>query len=262
MLSAAWASLELVGMGSPALMWAIRVCLGGMLLVICMAWRWTGVVQTLQVHVKIATAAPPALAALPASRTVEELLGGAFARQLSSKERHERTLGIIRAAGLSEADDVAALRISQLSTEQRRVVQILHCLAARPEVLVLDGALEGLPICTQARILRMVKRMKQECKTSVLCMSSELEQAAYLADSLAVLSPGGALWEKGPAHEVLQTPRHPDVKEFVGSSAASLPGADKGAADAAGGGESLRSRCEALLGDRALEGAWLPPIYN
>lgn len=234
--------------------WAMRLVAVMAFGLLRVMWAVTGP-EELRVHAELAAAG----AEVP-NATVEELLGSRLARQLKAEERRARVLAMLRASGF-EGDggngDVAQRCVEQrqryrdLPEDQRLVVQALRCIAARPEVLVVDGALDGLPLAARARLLRMLKRMKQECKTSVVLLSGDLGQVGYLADTICVLSAEGALCERGPAAEVLETPRHEETRALLAA------GADVKAA-----GGLLSAKCQELLSDAALEGPWLPPKYT
>jgi len=258
------AALELAE-GLPRFqVWAVRVVAAIFMFLIYMAWKFATEEQApLTVKAAIATTDPAALKALGCKSTVEDLLGSLLARQLPATERRERVVAMLSAAGFQgtgEADGSTAkyveagVRLGELPQEQQRLVQILRCIAMRPEVIVCDGALEGLDVDCQARLLRMFKRMKQECKTSILCMSSDLEQVCCVADSLALLSSAGVLCEKGPTQELLQTPRHEETSAAI---AAVLQRTGKQTV-----GGAIQARYKELLGNADLDGSWIPPIYK
>lgn len=240
--------------------WMVRFLTAVVLLIVHTAWQYNRKCKApLTVHVAVAS--PVEAARLPADAKVEDLVGGLLARQLPADERRERTIALLAAAGFQGTGDAKltaktcvenGVRCGDLSESQRRVVQTLMCIAQRPEVLVCDEALVGLPIDNQARLLKMVKRMKQECKTSVLVMSSDLDQVSYIADSLGLVCPEGELLEKGPTLEVLETPRHEETQKIMAE-------ARKGAIGRAG---PIQAQCKELIGDRALEASWLPPKYT
>lgn len=262
LLIAMLAAMEYAEVSSLQL-WMMRVMVPCLLGLIRVMWSF-GVQEPLKLHVELATSALAALAALKATSTVEELLGTQLAKQLPKDERRDKVVALLCAAGFQGSGEAggspqkfleAGLRFGDLPVEQQRIVHILRCIAARPEVLICDDALEGLPVGTQARFLRMLKRMKQECKTSVLCMSDDLDQVSYMADSLGFLSQEGSLCEKGPAQEVLETPRH---EESQGRISAYLQ--QTGQKTPLGG--PVHERCKELLTDSALNGQWLPPKYT
>mmetsp|Transcript_6753 Transcript_6753/g.16914 ORF Transcript_6753/g.16914 Transcript_6753/m.16914 type:complete len:599 (-) Transcript_6753:70-1866(-) len=244
--------------------WTLRIVFPPMLYLIYLGWRYSQACKApLSVHAVVASPEAAALLAKGAKSSVEDLIGTLLARQLSKEERRERVIAMLAAAGFKGTgeDGVSpatyverGLLFGELPLKQQRLVQICICIAQRPEVLIIDGALEGLHVDNQARILRMLKRLKQECKTSILCMSSDLEQVCYLADSLAVLSPEGSLCEKGPSLEVLETPRHETTQAII---AALL---ERSGEKEVGG--PIQAHCKELLGNADLDGPWIPPKYT
>eukprot|EP00405_Crypthecodinium_cohnii_P016191 CAMPEP_0206452900 /NCGR_PEP_ID=MMETSP0324_2-20121206/20217_1 /ASSEMBLY_ACC=CAM_ASM_000836 /TAXON_ID=2866 /ORGANISM="Crypthecodinium cohnii, Strain Seligo" /LENGTH=609 /DNA_ID=CAMNT_0053923071 /DNA_START=163 /DNA_END=1992 /DNA_ORIENTATION=+ len=275
-LTAIMAATELTP-GIPAIQqWVVRF------LVLCMGYLlYQGVKYNqdlkapLSIHFAVASKENASVAALGAQTVVEDLLGGLLARQLSPTERHERVVTLLEAAGYKglhegsskrrPAEKYERRRIKDLPEDQRRIVQALVCIAQRPEVIVMDCALEGLELEIQARLLKMMKRMKQECKTVVLCMSDDINQVVYLSDTLIIVDASGKCFgEKGPTQELLERPRSPLTEAHIGKALEPrVPSAGDGKATKRKVvGEELADECAELLGNATLEGAWIPPKYT
>merc|ERR1712232_1547156 len=105
----------------------------------------------------------------------------------------------------------------------------------------------------QSRVLRMLRRMKQDCNQGILFISSDMQQLSLVSDSLGMLGEG-KLCELGPAEEVLFTPRHPFTKDVISSSDIKNM-MDSGIVQGSG---SLREFYNDLLKDSALGNMWLP----
>merc|ERR1712129_475437 len=232
--------------------WFVRIVIALLLALLTFVCRSSREVE--KVDVAVATWKADGLMQLAPGKTPEELLGGLLARQLPAEERCDRVDAMLKAAGLkSEKGPARSLVWNRLSNDDQRVLQILTCLARRPEVLICEDPLRGLAVDTQARVLRMLKRMKQNCGTSILFFSPDLDQVSYLADSLGLLV-AGALCEKGPTDEVLQTPRSHEMKTYIAAHLERISQKKVGG--------KVQAKCAALFNDMALEGAWIPPKYT
>ncbi len=115
------------------------------------------------------------------------------------------------AALLSEAalDPALASRYPhQLSGGQRQRVAIARALAVSPRLLILDEPTSALDVTAQARILALVRRLRQERALSCLLITHNLAIVTSLCEQLVVLYLGRVA-ETGPAAALLARPAHP-----------------------------------------------------
>jgi len=105
----------------------------------------------------------------------------------------------------------------QLSGGQQQRVCIAGAIASDPVLVVLDEPTTGLDVVTQARILRELKRLRDEEHVAMLYITHDLAVAAQIADTIAVMY-AGELVEIGPAPTVLRTPRHPYTRGLMAST--------------------------------------------
>jgi peptide/nickel transport system ATP-binding protein len=117
----------------------------------------------------------------------------------------------------------------ELSGGMQQRVLIAFALACRPQLIVADEPTTALDVTTQARILRMLKRVQAEHTMAMLWITHDLSVAAQIADRIAVLY-AGAVVETGPTRAVLTAPRHPYTQALI----ASLPARGRSVRDLAG----------------------------
>jgi peptide/nickel transport system ATP-binding protein len=115
------------------------------------------------------------------------------------------------AALLSEAalDPALASRYPhQLSGGQRQRVAIARALAVSPRLLVLDEPTSALDVTAQARILALVRRLRDERQLAYLLITHNLAIIPGLCEQMVVLYLGRVA-ESGPTGELLSRPAHP-----------------------------------------------------
>ena len=96
----------------------------------------------------------------------------------------------------------------QLSGGQRQRVAIARALAVEPKVLVLDEPTSALDVTVQARVLRLIRRLREERHLAYVLISHNLAVVEELCEQTAVLYLGRVV-ERGVTSELLARPAHP-----------------------------------------------------
>ena len=118
----------------------------------------------------------------------------------------ERVAHVLREVGLDAA--FAGRFPHQLSGGQRQRVAIARALAVEPQVLVLDEPTSALDVTVQARILELIRRLREERGLAYVLISHNLAVVEELCEETAVLY-RGTIVERGPTRELLEHPTHP-----------------------------------------------------
>lgn len=103
-----------------------------------------------------------------------------------------------------------------LSGGERQRVGLMRALMLDPEVLLLDEPLGALDPIVRARLQEDLRSAFRKLGKSVLVVTHDMAEAAYLADSIAVMREG-VIVQRGTMKELVDTPAHPFVAEFVGA---------------------------------------------
>jgi len=101
-----------------------------------------------------------------------------------------------------------------LSGGQQQRVAIARALAPNPSVLLLDEPTSALDPELVGEVLEVIRRLAIDDGLTMIISTHQIRFADEVADRVAFLS-GGAILEEGPAHEVLQNPRHPLTARFL-----------------------------------------------
>ena len=121
-------------------------------------------------------------------------------------ETPARTARLLEEVGLEPAH--AGRLPHQLSGGQRQRVAIARALAVEPRVLVLDEPTSALDVTVQAKILRLIGRLRDERELSFLLISHNLAIVEELCEETAVMYLGRIV-ERGPTSTLLRSPAHP-----------------------------------------------------
>jgi ABC-type glutathione transport system ATPase component len=157
-----------------------------------------------------------------ASEIVEEPLRIQFATK--RKERRERALALMELVALRRS--LAARSIRDLSGGQRQRLAIARALALEPSLLILDEALSGLDVSTQAQIANLLLELQASLSLAYLLISHDLGLAGNLADEIAVMHQGRIVEQRATA-DLFSSPQHPQTRMLLASvtgKGASSPG--------------------------------------
>jgi ABC-type multidrug transport system ATPase subunit len=105
-------------------------------------------------------------------------------------------------------------RPSQISAGEQKMVSIARAVAARPEILFIDSPLLNLDSVAEARIIALLKSLKQE-GTAMMVSSSSSPLVSLLADRLLIID-NGRIVEEGSFAEV-RSSSHPVTKSVLAS---------------------------------------------
>jgi osmoprotectant transport system ATP-binding protein len=83
-----------------------------------------------------------------------------------------------------------------------------------PPVLLLDEPMGALDPMIRAHLQDDLKRIFRELKKTVLLVTHDLGEAAFLGDEIAILHDGSVV-QKGTAKDLVRRPKNSFVSEFL-----------------------------------------------
>jgi osmoprotectant transport system ATP-binding protein len=105
---------------------------------------------------------------------------------------------------------------AQLSGGQRQRVGLMRALALDPPVLLLDEPLGALDPMVRADLQRELKAIFARLKKTVVLVTHDMNEAAFLADRI-VLMREGRIVQSGSLVDLLERPAQAFVSEFIGA---------------------------------------------
>jgi ABC-type glutathione transport system ATPase component len=150
-----------------------------------------------------------------ADEVIEEPL--LIQRQGSKSARRATAEELMQEVGLSpQWADRSAM---DFSGGQRQRLAIARALTLKPKLLVLDEALSGLDLSTEAQIANLLLDLQASHSLAYLLISHDLALVARLANTIAVMA-NGRIVEQGPAPQVIANPSHSGTRALIASAQA------------------------------------------
>ena len=95
---------------------------------------------------------------------------------------------------------------------QRAVIAM--AIANEPQLIIADEPTTALDVTIQAQILKLLRGLRDELRTSILVITHDLGVVAQLCDRVGVMY-AGALVELATTAELFRAPRHPYTRALL-----------------------------------------------
>jgi NitT/TauT family transport system ATP-binding protein len=106
-------------------------------------------------------------------------------KEMNESELRKTTMHLLELVGLEEFGDKYP---SQLSGGMQRRAELVRAMINRPKVMLMDEPFRGLDAMTRALMQEYYVRLFEEHRGTNLFITSELEEAIFLADRLLILT--------------------------------------------------------------------------
>ena len=104
----------------------------------------------------------------------------------------------------------------ELSGGMRQRVALAMALVTSPSLIILDEPTSALDLLTQANIMNVLKRIKQELGTCFILITHDIATSSELADEVAIMY-AGQIVEVGHARDFFPAPLHPYAQMLMAS---------------------------------------------
>jgi polar amino acid transport system ATP-binding protein len=132
--------------------------------------------------------------------------------KISSEKARERAIKALEREGLTDKIDAYP---GTLSGGQKQRVAIARALATGPDLMLFDEVTSALDPELVVGILEEMKRLARAGMTMIV-VTHELGFAKEVGDRLIFMDEG-IITEEGPAREMIENPKHPETKKFLGT---------------------------------------------
>ena len=122
--------------------------------------------------------------------------------------RLEHVSNLLHKAGIRDHNRIIKAYAHELSEGLCQKIMIAMALANEPGLLIADEPTSTMEATTKIQIYKLMAKMNQLGKLSILHITNELETAANWTDKVTVMYCGQVV-ETGPTEQVVRTPYHP-----------------------------------------------------
>jgi iron(III) transport system ATP-binding protein len=102
----------------------------------------------------------------------------------------------------------------ELSGGQQQRVALARSLAPQPDLLLLDEPFNNLDVNIKSQMLEFVKELLRTCGTTAIVVSHDFNEAAALADKVAIMD-RGQIVQYGTIKDIVGNPCSPFVQSLV-----------------------------------------------
>ena len=135
-------------------------------------------------------------------------------QETDARTARTRARAMLDAVHMTEA----ARRLDQypheLSGGMRQRVMIAMALSCQPDVLIADEPTTALDVTIQAQILRLIRELIGEFRTSLLLITHDMGVVAEMADRVAVMQ-AGRIVEIGEVGQIFHAPKQAYTRELL-----------------------------------------------
>ena len=150
----------------------------------------------------------------PVIKVGEQVAEPTIAHTGLKKEAYDQARTVFQRVGVPA--DFMNRYAFELSGGMRQRVAIAMALVTSPDVIILDEPTSALDVLTQANIMNVLKRIKQETETSYILITHDIATSSELADRVAAMY-AGQIVELSDAKNFFTVPLHPYSQKLMAS---------------------------------------------
>lgn len=143
--------------------------------------------------------------------------------KLTKEERYQKAIQMLKDVELDNPERVYEQYPHELSGGMRQRVMIAAAMICTPKILIADEPTTALDVTIQAQIVRLLKRINREKKTSIIFISHDLSLVRQLCERVLVMQ-GGYIVESGSVEEIFHCPK----EEYTQKLIAAIPKVERG----------------------------------
>ena len=133
---------------------------------------------------------------------------------VSREEAERRAIEMMKKVGIRDAEQRARSHPHEFSGGMRQRAMIAMALVTSPDLLLADEPTTALDVTVQARILQILRGLRDDLGVAVLFVTHDLGVVADIADRVVVMY-RGKIVEQGSVLSIFENPSHPYVKGLL-----------------------------------------------
>ena len=134
--------------------------------------------------------------------------------EMTKQERYERAIESLRNVELDHPEKVYKQYPHELSGGMRQRVMIASAMICEPRLLIADEPTTALDVTIQLQIVKLLQRLNQEKKTSILFISHDLSLVKRLCHRIVVMNKGDIV-EAGDTENIFYHPKDAYTKQLI-----------------------------------------------
>jgi len=135
-------------------------------------------------------------------------------RKVGKKEAKRITLELFKKVDLPRPDDIFNSFPHEISGGQKQRVMIAMAMSCNPSLLIADEPTTALDVTVQAKILDLMRQLRDENDMSIIFITHDLGVVAEIADRVIVMYQGRIV-EQGTVWDIFSSPQHPYTKSLL-----------------------------------------------
>ena len=128
--------------------------------------------------------------------------------EATKEDAHQKAIDMLSLVGIPMPETIVNYYPHQLSGGMRQRVMIAIALTGNPKLIIADEPTTALDVTIQSQILKLLKKVQQDCGASVVLITHDLGVVAEMADYVVVMY-AGKIVEKGTVYDIFDNPMHP-----------------------------------------------------
>ncbi len=135
-------------------------------------------------------------------------------RKVSKEEAKKLTMELFQRVELPRPEDIFHSYPHEISGGQKQRVMIAMAMCCNPSLLIADEPTTALDVTVQAKILDLMRQLRDENDMSIIFITHDLGVVAEIADKVAVMY-HGKIVEQGTVWDIFSNPQHPYTKSLL-----------------------------------------------
>lgn len=129
-------------------------------------------------------------------------------KKYNKKDVFGKVKDIFKKLELPRIDKIMNNYPHELSGGMKQRVLVAMGSIAKPNFIVVDEPTKGLDFTSKKEVIKLLKQLKEETKSSLLLITHDINVAYELAEKVAIMY-AGEIIEIGKTNDILNSPKHP-----------------------------------------------------